>query len=317
MSGRDTEAADWFARMRARDADADRAEFEIWRAHPDNAAAYARAERDWILVGGASPEVIDMHRDVPVSPARPSPRWALAAALLLALSLALAWTVMGQHGAKPVVAENRSGEIVLDDGTRVTLTDGATLRSQFGPDERRVFLSGGRARFTVAHDASRPFRVEAAGSETTALGTVFEIDLMGAQPVVHLIRGSVEVRAVAKPETPLLLRPGERATVAGAGPQLVAARATKQSPMQSPVQGTDSASLLIADELPLGAVIDRANHRNETKIVLEDAALASRLVSGRFDVADARSLSRKLAAALDIAVEERSGTYVLGAKIKN
>ena len=37
--------------------------------------------------------------------------------------------------------------------------------------KRQVVMTGGRARFTVAHDASRPFRVVAGGSEIVALGT--------------------------------------------------------------------------------------------------------------------------------------------------
>lgn len=314
MSDRDSEAGDWFARMRSPGADAARADFEAWRADPDNAAAYARAERDWLLVGGASPEVVDMHRHVPATPGRSNSRWALAAALLLALSLALAWTVMGQRGDAPVIAGNGSGEIILEDGTRVSLMDGATLRHAFGAKERRVILSGGRARFAVAHDGARPFRVEAGGSETTALGTIFEIDLTGAKPIVHLIEGSVEVRAAARPERPLRLHPGERAAVAVEGPERVGGSSSEQLPMQSPVREGASLSVLLADELPLGAVLDRANRVNGTKIEVADAALAGRLVSGRFDVSDAKSLSRKLAAALDLVVVERAGGYVLSAK---
>lgn len=314
MSDRDSEAGDWFARMRSPSADAARADFEAWRADPDNAAAYARAERDWLLVGGASPEVVDKHRHVPAQPGRSHTRWALAAALLLALSLPFAWTVMGQRGDAPVVADIGSGELILEDGTRVSLMDGATLRHAFGPKERRIFLSGGRARFTVAHDSARPFRVEGGGSETTALGTIFEVDLTGATPIVQLIEGSVEVRAAAKPERPLRLHPGERAAVTVEGPERVGGLSPEQLPMQSPVRENGSNSVLLADELPLAAVLDRANRVNGTKIEVAEAALAGRLVSGRFDVSDARSLSRKLAAALDLVVVERAGAYILSAE---
>lgn len=314
MSDRDTEAAEWFARMRSPGADAARADFEAWRADPDNAAAYARTQRDWLLAGGASPEVVDMHRAVPTAPGRRSSRWALAAALLLALSLAVAWAVTGQRGDAPVVAGNGNGDLVLADGTRVSLMEGASLRHKFGAEERRVFLSGGRARFAVAHDSARPFRVEAGGSETTALGTVFEIDLTGAAPIIHLIRGAVEVRAAAKPGKPLRLRPGERAAVAAEGPERVGASSTERPDFKSPVGGDETNNVLLADELPLGAVLDRANRVNGTKIEVADAALAGRRVSGRFDVGDARSLSRKLAAALDLVVVERAGLLILSAK---
>lgn len=316
MSDRDVEAAHWFARMRMSDAEADRAEFEAWRSDPDNAAAYASAEEDWLLAGSASSESIAVHR-APPKPERSALRWAVAAAVLLALSVGFSWTLLGQRGDEPVVAANQTGELVLEDGTRVALMDGAKIDQRFDANERRVILIGGRARFTVAHDASRPFRVEAAGSETTALGTIFEVDLRGAQPVVHLIKGLVEVRATAKAETPLRLRPGESATVAAEGTQILEAVVSQRPPTRSAAGEGGAASLLVADTLPLRAVLDRANRLNASKIEVADAAIAARPVSGRFDVSDAASLARKLAAALGLAVEERGGRYLLTAKINN
>lgn len=317
MSDRDSEAAHWFARMRASSAEADRAEFEAWRADPDNAAAYARAEDDWLLVGEASPEAIAVHRTAQTAPEQSNARWALAAALVLALTLGFAWMFLGHGGAEPVVADSRTGEVILDDGTRVALMDGARIEHRYDARERRVMLVGGRARFTVAHDPSRPFRVTAAGSETTALGTIFEIDLRGVQPIVHLVKGSVEVRASARPDEPVLLHPGDRVTVTADGPHVARAEGSAAVSMQSPVSDGASATLLIADELPLGAVLDRANRVNALQIEVADPALAGRPVSGRFDVSDAASLSRKLAAALNLAVEDRAGHLVLKAKIKN
>ncbi|WP_257546993.1 FecR domain-containing protein [Sphingopyxis sp. DBS4] len=318
MSDRDTEAAYWFARMRAPDADADKAEFDAWLADPENAAEYARAEDNWLLVGGVAPEHLAAHRAASAKPARSSAQWALAAALVLALSLGFAWIFLGNRSSEPIVAENATGEVVLEDGTRVALMDGAKIDPKFSPAERRVILTGGRARFTVAHDEARPFRVEAAGSETTALGTIFEIDLTGGEPLIHLVEGSVEIRATTKQRAPLRLRPGQRAAVTVDGPKLVEIAATSEPvALVSPIGATDNASLLIADNLPLGAVIDRANRVNPARIELADPASGTRLVSGKFEVADAGSLARKLGVALDLDVEERGSTYILKPKIKN
>lgn len=317
MSDRDSEAAHWFARMRASKAEADRTEFEAWRADPDNAAAYARAEDDWLLVGDASPEAIAVHRTAQAIPQQSNARWALAAALVLAITLGFAWMFLGHGGGEPVVADNQTGEVILEDGTRVALMEGAKIEHRYDAQERRVILVGGRARFIVAHDPSRPFRVTAAGSVTTALGTIFEIDLRGAEPVVHLVKGSVEVRATARPDEPLLLHPGERATVTFEGPHVIRAAVSGEVPMQRPVSKGDAAPILIADELPLGAVLDRANRVNALQIEVADPGLAGRPVSGRFDVSDAASLSRKLGAALNLAVEDHGGHLILMAKIKN
>ena len=317
MSDRDTEAAHWFARMRTPGAEADRAEFDAWHADPENAEAYANAKEDWLITGGVAEEHLAAHRQVPSKATPPSrAHWALAAALVLAISLAFAWVLLGNRGAEPIVADNATGELVLEDGTRVALTDGARVEAEFTSGERRVHLVGGRARFTVAHDSARPFRVEAAGSETTALGTIFEIDLTGRRPVVHLVEGSVEVRATANPQAPLRLRPGQRAAIEEDAPVLIETKAVKETvSMASPVGEAEGPNLLLAEGLPLGAVIDRANRINGVKIGIADTAIGGRLVSGRFDVSEARSLARQLAAALDLDVKEQAGGYVLMPKI--
>lgn len=318
VSDRDSEAGHWFARMRASDADQDRAAFDEWRADPENAAAYAAFEEDWLLTGGIAPEHLAAHGEERTAAAPDRARWALAAALILALSIGFAWTLLGNRDAAPIVAGNESGEVILEDGTRVVLMDGATLKPDFSAAERRVLLTGGRARFTVAHDAARPFRVEAAGSETTALGTIFEVDLTGTRPVIHLVQGSVEVRAKAKPQASLRLRPGQRAEVEDDTPRLIETGATDAaSAMASLVDRAAPASLLVAEGLPLGAVIERANRVNTGQIRLADPSLASRLISGRFDVTDAGALARKLAAALDIGVETRPDGFHLTPKINH
>lgn len=319
MSDRDTEAAHWFARMRTPGAEADRAEFDAWHADPENAEAYANAKEDWLITGGVAEEHLAAHRQVPSKATPPSrAHWALAAALVLAISLAFAWVLLDNRGAEPIVADNATGELVLEDGTRVALTDGAHVEAKFAPGERRVLLVGGRARFTVAHDSARPFRVEAAGSETTALGTIFEIDLTGRRPVVHLVEGSVEVRATANPQAPLRLRPGQRAAVEKDAPMLIETKTAGDTvTMTIPVGEAEGPNLLLAEGLPLGAVIDRANRVNSAKIGLADPAIGGHLVSGRFDVSNARSLARQLAAALDLDLKEQAGSYVLMPKIAN
>ncbi|MGH6632301.1 FecR family protein [Sphingopyxis sp.] len=320
MSDRETEADYWFALLRAPHSAADEAEFEAWRADPENAEAYALAEENWLLTTGVAPEYLAAHRKAAAAPAPAAPdrRWALAAALLLAVSLAFGWVLLGNRGSEPIVAGNESGELRLEDGTRVALMEGARIETKYSPGERRVFLSGGRARFVVAHDGARPFRVEAGGSETTALGTIFEVDLTGRRPVVHLVEGSVEVRAIAKPLAPLRLRPGQRASIDNDAPMLIETEPAGETiTMRNPVDQSAATNLLVADGLPLSAVVDRANRAGSTKIEIADTTIAGRLVSGRFDVSDARSLARQLAAALDLDMKEQAGGYVLMPKLAN
>lgn len=302
MKSRDNEAADWFARMRGPDAGTHRAAFDAWRRDPANAEAYAQAEIDWLAVGGLAPE------DRVIREAAPTPRsharaWAMAGALLLALALGAGW-YLRPGPADVQLADNDPAERErrLADGSRVMLMDGARIEAHFDDSARKVVLLSGRARFLVTHDARRPFSVVANGSETIALGTVFEVDLRAAQPRVTLIEGSVEVRAL-RGASIVRLAPGESAEVAKG-------EARRLPAVPAPVAGT----MLDAQDLPLGTVIERAKRNGDMAIRLADPALAARRVTGRFDIADSAALSRKLAAALDLDVSTNGEGPILSAR---
>jgi transmembrane sensor len=47
----------------------------------------------------------------------------------------------------------------LEDGTQVVLSGATTVRTSFSPDQRQIFLTGGKASFRVSRDADRPFTV--------------------------------------------------------------------------------------------------------------------------------------------------------------
>ena len=287
-------AEDWLALMEGPDAERHRDAFDAWHSDPANAKAYASLHSDFAAASALSAEEVALLAG-PHDAARRKRRqqWAIAAALMLSLSAGFAWIAIGPGTQKPLIAApGATGEQRLDDGTRVALFDGARIEPRFTASERIVVMTGGRARFTVAHDGARPFRVIAGTSVTTALGTVFEIDMRRAAPRIHLLKGSVEVAARPASRPALRLAPGESAEVGAEGPRRTPA-------MTNPV----AADKLEADNQPLGQIVDRANRVNAQKIALADPALAAIPVSGRFEIGDSDALARKLAAALDLGVE--------------
>lgn len=299
MSRQQREAADWAALMRGTPSDAERREFESWRARPGNADAYARAVDDWDYSGGVSRARIEAKARGEVR-APGSRRWAMATLAAVGLAIGFAFYLQGRGGERQIAAGPMlPGQLRLADGTIVTLMDGARVDPQLSASERRVILNGGRARFDVAHDGTRPFIVVAGRSVTVALGTIFEVDAREAAPRIRLIKGSVEVRSSAGGER-LRLTPGQTVDVTDTGPRLIPAK-----PTPPPI------ALLDADELPLGAVVDAANKAGSSPIRLANPALASLKVTGRFDVTESRPLARKLAAALDLAAKDRGGDILL------
>ncbi|MBI2497430.1 MAG: FecR domain-containing protein [Opitutae bacterium] len=81
----------------------------------------------------------------------------------------------------------------LTDGSVIALNRGAVATSQFTAGERRVRLDRGEAHFQVAHDAARPFVVEAGGVAVRAVGTAFNVRLESASVEVLVTEGKVSV----------------------------------------------------------------------------------------------------------------------------
>lgn len=314
---REVQAGKWFARMRASDAAVDRAKFDAWMADPENAAAYAEAERRWAALD------VNVADRIRARAPRPSAshrlRWATAVLLVVMLALGGAWYA-GRAGTSPQIATRSvEGEAVrLADGTLVELLDGAKVETKFSERERKVVMTGGRARFTVAHDASRPFRVVAGGSEIVALGTIFEVDLTRPNPSIRLVSGSVEVRATAPGGRTVRLNPGDTVEVRGSETlhlaRGAAALSAPDTTMTLPVANIPPTPRVVADKLPLSEVIDQANRVNSNPIRLADPALGSLEVTGRFVVTDSASLARKLSAVFGLSAHESGGAIILSRK---
>jgi transmembrane sensor len=313
---RDRKASEWSARMHGPNAEKHRAAFEEWLRDPRNAAAYARYEDDWNVTRDLA------HGDVPKlekprSAAHSVPlRWAAAAAA--ALALVCAWYLQATPRATDLAnTEAAASTLRLADGSTVVLMDGAQIEPGFTASERRVTLERGRARFTVAHDARRPFIVRAGNSQTTALGTVFEIDLRGSHPRVHLIEGAIDVRSSSGSE-PVRLAPGQSAEVeAGKARRIALPSRARAEQDRANSEHATATTMIEADGLPLRAVIDAANRINRDPIRLADPALGTLAVSGRFELADSAALARKLAAALDLDLASTGEAHILNERRKN
>lgn len=172
----------------------------------------ARIERQWAALEQAG-------LPGPVRAGRSRLRAALGFAGVgaLAAGAALIW-VGTRSPAWPVgaVVESATSEVAvqLEDGSRVELSPRAQLRLVKNEKrEVRLELRGGKARFAVAHDRSRPFAVEAGSVQVRVVGTRFELgrrrEPLGERMTVTVSDGVVEVRRAGESEV-RTLRAGER-----------------------------------------------------------------------------------------------------------
>lgn len=118
--------------------------------------------------------------------------------------------------------------LTLSDGTQAWLNAGSSITYPLRFGTRRCVSVSGEVFFEVAHDASRPFVVSAAGVEMTVLGTSFNVMAYDDEPCVEttLVTGSLRVAAGGE-ET--LLTPGHQAGFDKSRGELTVRRADVES----------------------------------------------------------------------------------------
>lgn len=121
-----------------------------------------------------------------------------AAAVLAAVAFAPLTRWLHLDSAEPVhVVSTTSGEIkqiVLRDGSKVTLGAKTELSVHYGRCLRTILLNSGEALFNVAHDPRCPFIVIAGGGAITALGTEFSVRRTLDRVTVQVAEGIVDVQ---------------------------------------------------------------------------------------------------------------------------
>jgi transmembrane sensor len=223
------QANEWIVRLRDEAVrPADFAAFEAWlAANQDHRAAYAHAQSAVTRIGrlGGS---LSGHLETRLAAKRRRVRSAagLAAAAFLAVGLFFGPRAFGPPAYDSAIGEQRV--IALDDGSRIELNTNTKLVVRFDEDERRIELIRGEALFDVAHDATRPFIVEADGRRVRAVGTKFTVRADPGALSVLVVEGVVAVSpseapasSQPAPELPYL-RAGQRLDLAGERPALAA-----------------------------------------------------------------------------------------------
>jgi transmembrane sensor len=124
----------------------------------------------------------------------------IAAILILGVVLGLSWVYVNRTlGMERVAAKSEPVEVILGDGTHVTVNRHSTLRykKKFVAEERKVILVG-EAWFEVARDTSRPFVIDAGTALVEVLGTSFNVNAYKANSVVEITVESGLVAMSAK-----------------------------------------------------------------------------------------------------------------------
>ncbi|WP_026191594.1 FecR family protein [Methylosinus sp. LW4] len=282
-------AVDWWMRRRAGPLGvAEQDAFDVWRADPANAAAYANIEGLCVHLATLPPPV-----EAPPLYARPRV-WLLAAAPLAAACLAIlaGWGDLVTFLRSDHYAGTGETRIVaLEDGSRVQLDARSAIALRYGATERRIELIAGEAWFEVAPDATRPFVVTAAGGEIRALGTAFDVALDASGARVAVAEHSVRVTSGG---TDVVVAQGERSAYrADAGP-------SRPEPAKSAWVGAWRRGKLIVENAPLRDVIAALGRHHHGVVACASAAICARAVTGVFGTQDPMQSLEALETALGL-----------------
>jgi transmembrane sensor len=290
-----TAAMDRLLRLQASPGDESlRADISAWcQADPAHARAWRQAQETWNAVAEVSPAHIAEWPVRKPAVARTA-RWsrtrlavatgaAIAACLLLVFLPGLLPGLHADHVTR--TAELR--DVVLADGSRLSLGPRTGLDFSLSPDRRQASLLDGEVFFEVAADRARPFVVDAAGIEVAVVGTVFDVRVSRTAVTVAVRSGLVDVRSEGKGSPPVRLSAGDR---------LVVDRATRRL-KQDRIEPAEVASWrdgrLFVDGVTVAELVEELGRYNDGWIIVADSRLAAQRVTGLFDVKD---MDRALAA---------------------
>ena len=302
VSGDDArvQAAHWYARLQTLPVSAGTLEeFFAWRRIEGNRDAFIAVDRFYNQVGNLAdrPAILAATEQ---AMNRPAHRYsnsgfsigtlAAAAIAIIAVGVTLIsdWAAGGDRYATRV-GEQR--QLMLTDGSRVMLDTDTAITVKFVDGARRISLDQGQAYFTVAHDAARPFTVDAGGVRVLATGTQFDVHRQGDTVDVTLIEGRVRVSADDQPVAHL--RVGQGVTLNGGHASFI--KTVDTAPATAWTRGR-----IVLDGMTLQGAITAVNRYVDTPVRLDAPGFAEARISGTVDTGDARSFAAAISAVLPL-----------------
>jgi len=234
---------------------------------PEHQQAFVEARRLWCL---------SAYLAEPRAAVRPSSRrrWAMGIAASLVLGFGVAGVQWMALDADYYTGTGERLQVVLAEGSRITLNANSAVDVKLTADGRRITLRKGEALFNVTADPQRPFSVQAGAVSATALGTVYAVRRDGADVDVTVRHGRV---AVAEGADNVTLGAGE--AVAGRADGLGTKQAVDVDRVLAWEQGR-----LVFELTPLAQVLEQIERYRPGILMLRDPRLAALKVSGTFQL---------------------------------
>lgn len=324
----DEEAAAWIWRVDGAAADStEKQAFEAWQRQDPR---HRRAAAELFAVWGALDGLAEAKRDEKIATftntAKPPPLhrlrgWFAAAATLAAVAVGVVWLYQGSESQTLSTAVGQQRNVILADGSIVTLNTNTIVETVLHRDSREIYLRKGEAHFQVAHDRSRPFLVHAGDAVVQAIGTAFEVRVLNDEHVdVVVNEGRVEVRAAtplpvpqsasqdsrrAAATTVRALNAGERLSTASLDYAVMPITAQQLSSELAWREGA-----IVFDGEPLSEAIAEIERYTDARIIVSDPQTAALRVGGRFRTGNVQEFFDALQTALPVSIRHAAAGVV-------
>ncbi|PMZ95259.1 MULTISPECIES: FecR family protein [unclassified Pseudomonas] len=276
-----------------------RLELEHWRYRDaEHERAWNRAQRLLSRLGTLPPTLA---RQTLVRPDS-SRRTVLRTLLVLLGAAPLGWWAWrrSEGGIDYLTARGERRDVLLADGTQVSLNSDSELSVRFTAEQRLLHLRRGEIYIATAADPSRPLRVRTGQGVMQALGTRFSVRQFPQETLLAVYEGAVQVQPEAA-----------GGVIVQAGSQLRFSR-DRFDPLEDArdAQLAWRNGLLVIDEMPLLQWTQELMRYSDQRLVC-DPALAELRVSGSFPIDDLPLALAMLAQSHKLRIRsEAGGTFI-------
>lgn len=193
-------------------------------------------------------------------------------------------------------------EVVLADGSVVSLNTDSKISINFTDEARNIDLLKGEALFDVAKNRQRPFIVSAGDTRVRAVGTSFMVSLLPKRPMQVLVReGVVELQRADDTRSMPVLASANIQAIAPAGAPFITVAMPEEKLVRDLAWRHGNIAL---DNQTLASAAAEFARYSEVRIVV-DPDVSNRTVTGLFASNDPVGFARAAASVLKLRAEVR------------
>ena len=302
----DSRSADWAAKRDLGDLSLqEQAEFEAWlAADPRHLGAYGRAEA--VLCRVERLNGLNLEGDAKEKTEQSTwsrRRIVMAGGAAASLAILVGVARKFRDGAQEDSYSTEIGqmrEVVLADGSIVSLNTNSEISVQFSKQARNVSLLRGEAVFDVAKNKRRPFIVSAGDTRVRAIGTSFMVSLLPKKPVQVLVReGVIEMRRADALEAKPVRASANMRAIARPGAPIVTQAMPDEKLAQNLAWQRGSIAL---DNQTLADAADEFARYSEVRIIVAPS-VSNRTVTGLFVSHDPVGFAKAVTSVLKLRME--------------